>query len=275
MAKKNQWRNWNLLKIQDYPKAHLEWKKGKAQHNGFVPPVFDFNSNHFQKEFVEVFLAQMKSYGFNSSETEAILSKRINMKPLLFRRMVFGRRGVMLWEIPLLLEIAGLKLNIKKIKDRFSYHSEGTNNELLVIKCKIPKFKAVFNKNDLYDFDVFFNEDKYILHCVSKRDKKARAGKYFSIFKQMLSWYFLKKRGKKQYPFSIYRIHALFLDKYEKNETKHMHGNSKPENRPSITDEDEEEDMERFIEDDEEYYNIYKDEQEDEDAAQFDAGEDE
>ena len=67
MAKKNQWRNWNLLKIQDYPKAHLEWKKGKAQHNGFVPPVFDFNSNHFQKEFVEVFLAQMKSYVFNSS----------------------------------------------------------------------------------------------------------------------------------------------------------------------------------------------------------------
>ncbi|MDY3443464.1 hypothetical protein PG616_01200 [Riemerella anatipestifer] len=221
-------------KLKDeYPKAYMEWTASKTQANGFTPVKFKYNTS-LQGEVVKAMISELNHLGFSRRELTQIFSKKFKMLPSMFDKLINGERSMGVWELPHLLKYSGLTLSIKPSRSsNYSYRIEGIRNELLVIISRVPFFHIIINTENVYDYRVDLSKEEH-LRYLKPSDKTAE--RYFKFIKGALRWYFKTLQNKTNYPFDMVHFKALFIVKFNNNETRHLtvHNKDKEKHRLEI-----------------------------------------
>lgn len=224
-----------------FPQRHLKWTHGKRTENGFTPIAYNYDAL-FQKEFLDAYFNRMSELGFSERNAMYIAYKRIGLRPKEFWRIRNGLLSLKAWQIGLLAEVADLQIKIYKKKENYSYRSEGTERDLLVLQSHTPRFTVTFNKEDLLDFTADFGEENLIVNCDVMYNKP---GFYFGYVWKLCQWFFMDMQKRTKMPFSKTLFRHLFDEKWKRNETKHLKGNQRKSLHEKITD-----DIEDFDEED-------------------------
>lgn len=229
-----------------FPQRHLKWTQGtRNPNNGYVPIAYNYDAL-FQKEFLDAYFNRMKELGFSTKNAMLIARSRIGLRSKEFWRIRHGLLSLKAWQVGLLAEVADLQVKIYKRKENYSYRSEGTNQNLLVLQSHTPRFTVTFSKEDLLDFSVDFGEDIHIIHCESRYLKSHF---YFGYVWKICQWFFMDMQKRTKMPFNKTLFKHLFEEKWKRNETKHVKFNNKKSLHETLSDDD----LEDFVpEDDQE-----------------------
>lgn len=219
-------RQWVARRRQQYYKKYLQWYDAPPTESGFRPVVFDYNYE-LQKEFVELMYEAALENFFYKKEVKAIVMKNTGMTPHQFDSFVSGKRSLGAWEMRMIAELFGIVIRLYKhttSEKRYRYYLDGKDKEFLVLQSlRMPKFWISFNREDLYDFDVDFSEDRNI-RFLNKED--ITDYKIYNHIRRLVEWYFIKNTDAKKLPFDKKKFKALVYAKFHNNEMNVLHGNT-------------------------------------------------
>lgn len=235
-------------KYADYKRKVLGSYDTRHPITGNYVEGFNYKQ-HFQKELLDLIYEVGTSNGFTKYATGVIVRSKSGMPRSNYQWAHRGTIGWKLWEVRNICEVFGIGVKFTKPQamgdKRYSVETEGINREFLVLRSSnYPKFFVSMRKDNLYEFTVNFQEDAHIRLLDSSRKKWNH---YFHFLKDIWRWYFIRYSGKKKLPFDLKKMEALFVLKFEANETLHRSKVGFKQDDATWNDEEQEEDQEEGL----------------------------
>ena len=196
-----------------YAKRHLSLRNVPDKTNGGFLKDSDTGEiiqmpnygDGLQKKIVDEVFTKMAELGYTRTECIEIWDKETGVGLVHGRKFCYGiLKGMQIWELDHFLKTFNYKLEIThKGHERFSHSIERGR---LILSCnRHPKFYLNMNTDNFLDFEVEF-QNKFEAFKLTKT-------RLNTIFRQMLTYYFLTKAKNKKMPFKYPEARVKFESK--------------------------------------------------------------
>lgn len=197
----------------EYAKRHLSLRNVRDKTNGGFLKDEDTGElveapnygDGLQKKIIDEVFGKMTELGYTNTECIEIWDKETGIGTSVGRKLCYGiMKGMQVWELQHFLDTFNYKLEIThKGHERFSHSIERGR---LILSCnRHPKFYLNMNTENFLDFEVEFQNKAEAFKLTKIRLN--------SLFKQMVTYYFLTKARNKKLPFKYQEARVKFESK--------------------------------------------------------------